>query len=227
MIIRAILTCAAAFAAATPLNADTLPQGAFMLGSHVWPDAILPRYATVFIEGGEITLEMSSAVPLNAAECDTTGGCEVRGLAPLMARDDLTAGEAAFVQAMNGAVIVAEITVQMRALAPVLAEPSDISEEEQARAMLLRARTMLPTLLGFEQQGPDATDTFDTLWNGMAQGIWAGDRDRYDADIASYGDTLLPLASFLRHMRTIAGPITTQAACDDLSFGCIAAQEGG
>lgn len=329
---RLPLLAAALGLASLPLHADPLPQGEFMLGSRVWSDEMLPRFATVFIEGTAITLELSSPIPMNIRGCDTSGdcvysltaataraegdglnltisgvdilpappesvwddivppssyaehllgmmdtstvleteggfalttasgpieflrtdadardairayaimldlsinqlgGCEVRGLASLFARDDLSDAETAFIRALSGAVRVDGLSRQIRAIDPfegTLDQTDEEAEAAVAQARALRVRSMLPVLLGSMQQGPVAPSSLDPVWNDIAVGLWDGDRERYDADIASYGDTLFPLARFLRHMRTIEGPIRAQTACQDLSFGFIAAQDGG
>ena len=47
------------------LRAETVPQGQFMLGTYVWSDKLLPRYATLRIDGTALTLSFSAEYPLN------------------------------------------------------------------------------------------------------------------------------------------------------------------
>lgn len=73
---RVIISAAlAVLLAALPARADQLPQGDFMLGAHVWPDILLPRYTTLHIEGDRLDLAFSSPLPLDFEACEESGDC--------------------------------------------------------------------------------------------------------------------------------------------------------
>ena len=73
-----------ALLAATPLMAEPLPQGDFMLGTHIWPDDQLPRYATLHIKGETLDIAFSSAMPIDVLACKEKGDCRISAHAATM-----------------------------------------------------------------------------------------------------------------------------------------------
>lgn len=72
---RLPLITAVACLTALQASADPLPQGDFMLGTPIWAEDWMPIYATVFVDGTEIRIELSSVIAFNDLECSTTGQC--------------------------------------------------------------------------------------------------------------------------------------------------------
>ena len=309
-------------ALAAPLHADPLPQGEFLLGTYIWPDAALPRYATLRVDGAALTIELSSALPLNPTECDTTGncifgddlvtaqadvvdgvvrltsvdvdadaviddgpdypthalyavpllagieaasvsdapngftltsglgtiyfyradaearaavqaypmglslsirqlaGCDVRNLAPLFSRPDLTEGEVMFRDVLRGMAVATQIDAERRRAAPPLGDRDTV---DQNLVRSLQFAGMIPTFMSFEPT-PEGQDPVEVFWSDTGQSMFEGDRAGFDAAVARYGDTLLPLVGFFRHMR--GEGVNTDAAtqCTDLSLGFISSR---
>jgi len=81
--LRFICALVGFMAATLPLRAEPLPQGEFMLGTYIWPEIVLPRYATLRIEGEEVSVEFSYPLPLDFIGCEERGACAFHSVAAI------------------------------------------------------------------------------------------------------------------------------------------------
>lgn len=148
-------------------------------------------------------------------------GCEVRGIAPLFSRTDLTPGEVQFREVLRGFSHQAALNRESGSLRPFRAEHDPAND---LRVQQIMMESMLPNFMTFVPEGPDLEDR---VWDEVARNAFREDRAAYDAAIANYGDALRPLSAFIRHMQTLDQSTLADRVCDDLSLGFIAAQDGG
>ena len=146
------------------------------------------------------------------ASIRTMAGCEVRGLAPLFTRDDLTARERDFTGALRGFAVGAQINALREQADPWQGDPN-LVDDDLVRS-LSRAGA-IPNLIAFSATDPDV-DPVEVFWADLGQSLYDEDRATFDADLARYGDTLDPLIAFLRHLQTADIPSNV---CGDLSVG--------
>lgn len=315
---------AAALALTTlPVHADTLPQGEFMLGTYIWPETVLPRYATLLVDGENLSLELSYALPFNIDTCDFDGicnhaviaataqasvedgelrlsnveigaeippdiwtdgmlaegyadmllgaiqgaplmvgpdtftfatdqgpviffetdatmrdairaypvtvelsiialdGCEVRNIAPLFTRTDLPAPQAHFRDALSGMARFVDNAQQLDRLSYITV---DLATRDDALFNRHMQANILPRMLA--TSSVDLND-IEAVWADVGGIFFNDDRIAFETAISFYGDTLAPLVDFMRYQNETGYEWFHDAACDDLSFGFIAAQEGG
>ncbi|GAB5448586.1 hypothetical protein [Gymnodinialimonas sp.] len=147
--------------------------------------------------------------------------CDVRQIAPLFTRSDLSPGEVAFRDALRGMAYRWALSAKIDTLVPLYDTLGPaVLEETDALAQA----ALLPVLLALEPEGPTVIEQF---WEGPGRARLDDQRPAYDAMVAQYGGTLVPLADFLRHLAQNDAPRRVQPPCDDLSFGYIAARNGG
>lgn len=147
-------------------------------------------------------------------------GCDVRQLAAMFIRTDLNVGEQVFRDALRGMADVWDLIAQRAALDPMLSEPHPEDEAElDALDAVIAIRIIFRAM-------PDVADPLEAAWDGPGRDIFRDDRAAFDAAIASYDGTLLPLVAFMRHTSDMPSLSTNPRPCDDLSFGFIAAQGG-
>lgn len=298
---------------ALPLHADSLPQGDFMLGTFILPDTLAPLYMTVTINGTQLSVELSSASPLNHSACEATGtcvyavntatatvesdglsftltnvdtspdfpieirderaahtaytetlldamhdsalletdygfslisgagpleffatdaaagdairayafslnesirslgGCEVRGIAPLFSRSDLTAREQVFRDALRGFSHATDLDQQRRSLRGSLGEDALLGNDEVTAFSLA---IDLPFMMS---RDPDTPDVVEQFWDGFGAILFRDDREAFDAAIAGYGDTIVPLVTVSRHFRESGFAVLGITPCFSLS----------
>ncbi|MBF9043455.1 hypothetical protein HKCCE4037_08960 [Rhodobacterales bacterium HKCCE4037] len=102
-VLTALLACTSALAA-TPSAAQPLPDGEYMLGTYIWPDTHLPRYVTLLVYDPYLSIEFSSAIPMNSEVCAETGGCWYSVI-----------GASARVDAASGTLDLSEIGISLEA----------------------------------------------------------------------------------------------------------------
>jgi len=148
--------------------------------------------------------------------------CEIRALAPLFSRSDLSAGEAAFRDAVTGFGHLRSLEAARIRQSPVGA---GLTEDSLETGRILSLAMALPALISYAD-GPLGPDLIEAFWASSGQPMFRNNRVEFDNVVAGYGDTLMPLVAFLRHIRDTTPDFSAPASCADPSFGFIAAQGG-
>lgn len=175
-----------------------------------------------FFRTDAATREIIRAYPLELeVSIRDLAGCEVRELAVFLSRDDLSPAEETFRLSLQGFAHMWRLRAERAALDPLMGERDPAN---QAALDTLTLRSLLPQLLALSPDGPMAPGAIETIWSDFGRNIYPNNRTEFDAEIASYGDVLVPLAAFRAHVDGSSVPIIAQNACTDFSFGFIAAQ---
>ncbi|MCO6384513.1 hypothetical protein [Oceanicola sp. 502str15] len=142
-------------------------------------------------------------------------GCEVRVVAPLLARPDPTPAEARFIRVLRGVRTMVEYDFEARRAAPALGEPT---AEDRALAARHSATSRLPGLIAAIFRTPEegGVEAFRT---GIGLDMFRGDAQALDAAIAAYGDALPDMVAFFRHTASRGARPSVDEICADPSLG--------
>ncbi len=146
--------------------------------------------------------------------------CDVRQLAPLFTRTDLTDGEQVFRNALRGMAHRWALQAQYSALNPFFGEALP---ESEAQVRALAGAYAIP---GFLTGMPNDPDPIEAIWATAGRAMFRDDRAAFDAAIAGYDGTLPALVAFMRHTADSPIPNYGPPQYGDLSMGFIAAQGG-
>lgn len=175
-----------------------------------------------FYEANSLAQDAIRAYPI--AQGLWIGGmafCEVRNIAPLFTRTDLSDAEETFRDALVGMAhqVSVEQQIDMINPSPIVDYPRD-----EARITALTQIRMLPDFLA--SGGHEIVYDGD-VWDAAGSTLFQNDGDAVREALDVYGNTLGPLVSFLTYQLSIGADGQVDRPCDDLSLGFIAAQEGG
>ncbi|MGR3792858.1 hypothetical protein [Vannielia sp. SX4] len=143
------------------------------------------------------------------------GGCEVRALAPLLAKAEPTAGEARFIRVLGGFRTMLDYDFAARRAAPFKADLTDAQREEGDK---LRSAAKLPAMIGNIFQTPE-DGGIEEFRADMGLRMFWDDREALDAAIAAYGEALPDMVAWYRHLRGVGGRVDVATICADPSLG--------
>lgn len=150
------------------------------------------------------------------------GGCDIRALAPLFTRDDLTEPEATLRDALLGMAVMWQLDTERARIDPVLGD-GEIDEENIPIENQLRMTLALPRFLSSLNAEAEPA-LIDEAWEAFGEGAFSNDRAQFDAAVARYGDTLLPLVAFQQHLNAASFDGDPAGFCADPTLGFLAAQ---
>lgn len=142
-------------------------------------------------------------------------GCEVRALAPLLAKDAPTDREARFQRVVRGFGTSLDYDFAARRAAPRMAAPT---EAQMVQAAKLRAAFRLPSMVAAIFPTP-AEGGLAEFRARIGMKMFDEDAEAFDAAVAAYGEALPDMIAFLRHVRTVSERLSVEAICADPSLG--------
>ncbi len=145
-------------------------------------------------------------------------GCEVRALAPLLAKPDPTPAEARFAAVVRGFGTSLDFDFQARRLTPFKGTPSEADELAAAK---LRAAAWMPGRIAGLFRTPEEGGV-EEFRQGIGLKMFRDDAEALDAAIAAYGAALPDMVAYFRHVPTVAERLDVEGLCADPSLGFIA-----